>query len=64
MRFTTFFGHLGLMFGLLSVILMLYAVYVGVNPGGTSGVLFFPIIFWAVGLMFVLGEYFEAKHPD
>ncbi len=65
MKYAAFFGHLGLLFGFLAIILMLYPVYVALAPSGTaSGALLFPVLFWFVGLLFVLGEYFEIRHPD
>ena len=65
LKYAAFFAHLGLLFGLLAVILMLYAIYVALAPSGAgSGALLFPMLAWFVGLMFVLAEYFEIRHPD
>lgn len=66
MKFAAFFGHLGLLFGFLAIVLMLYPMYIALNPQALtpSGVLLFPLVLWSIGLLFVLGEYYEIKHPD
>jgi len=65
LKYAAFFAHLGLLFGFLAVILMLYSIYVALAPSGAgSGALLFPMLAWFVGLMFVLGKYFEIRRPD
>jgi len=58
------YGHLGLMFGVLGIILMLAALNASVNPYGIGyAAVFFPLIFWVVGVLFVVGELYEASRP-
>ena len=65
MKYAPFFGHVGLLFGFLAVILMLYPLYVALDPPGTvTGALLLPVLFWFVALMFVLAEFVELRHPD
>ncbi len=65
MKFAAFFGHLGLLFGFLAIVLMLYPMYIALDPQATpSSALVFPLVLWSIGLLFVLGEYYEIKHPD
>ena len=65
LKFAPFFGHLGLLLGFLAVVLMLYPIYVALAPlGSGTGVLLLPILSWSLGLLFVLGEYYEIRHPD
>ena len=65
MKFAPFFGHLGLLFGFLAIVLLLYPMYTALAPQATpSGALLIPLVLWFIGLLFVLGEYYEIKHPD
>jgi len=56
-------GHLGLLLGLLAVILELNGLAVALSPqaGSGAGAFGLAIIVWVVGLVFVVGEWFEAK---
>lgn len=55
------YGHLGLMFGILGVILAIGTLYPALVANGNIGAfLLFPVVFWAVGVLFVVRELYEA----
>lgn len=54
------YGHLGLMFGLLGIIIMLGFVNFAVDPGGYGmSAVFLPVILWLVGVMIVAMEFLK-----
>lgn len=62
MRHTAALGHMGLLLGLLAVVFMLGAINNSLSPsGGGWSTIYFPLILWIVGLVFVVGEWFEAR---
>ena len=56
-------GHLGLLFGLLAVIFELNGMVVALSlQAGSGAAAFYTVILvWIVGLVFVMGEWFQAK---
>jgi len=55
---STALGHMGFMFGLLAVVLMLYATALALSPSpGTANAGFTWAFFaWGIGLVFVIAE--------
>lgn len=55
-------GHMGLMFGLLGLLLMVYGMARNFGPQySADGPFFWAIITWGIGLVFVIGERFETS---
>ncbi len=54
-------GHVGMMLGILGLLLSILEFYNASVPSPNSGVIFFPLVAWTLGLLFVVGEWFEAK---
>ncbi len=59
MRFASAFGHLGLLFAVLGVIIQLIAADANWSNGWIIA-----IGAWAVGLYFILAEYYELRRAD
>lgn len=58
------YGHPGLRFGILGLIVAIGSLYPALNPtGDLAFFLFFPGIFWAIGVLFVVGELYESGRP-
>ncbi|OGS48300.1 MAG: hypothetical protein A3K68_01100 [Euryarchaeota archaeon RBG_16_68_13] len=59
-------GHLGLLLGLLAVILELNGLVIALSPQAGSGAsaFYLAIIVWALALVFVVGEWFQAKRTS
>ncbi len=61
----TWLGHIGLMFGLLAVVLMLYATALGLSltPGTANTGFEWAFVVWGIGLVFVIAERVGPPHP-
>ncbi len=59
MRFASAFGHLGLLFAVLGVLIELIA-----TDANWSGGWIIAIAAWAVGLYFIIAEYYELRRSD
>lgn len=55
---------MGLMFGLLGLILMVYWMARNLAPQyAAEGAFFWALITWGIGLVFILGEWAAANRP-
>ncbi len=56
------YGHIGLLLGIMALMLLVTELYAVVAPYMNAGAaLFFPLIAWALGILFVVGEWYELK---
>ncbi len=55
-------GHVGLLLGIMALMILISELYAVVAPyANASFALFFPLIAWALGILFVVGEWYELK---
>ncbi len=55
-------GHIGLLLGMMGLMLLVSELFAVVAPYANAGyALFFPLIAWALGILFAVGEWYELK---